>query len=127
MLITIRVVFLALLSTTTFAGDASQGWTTFSPREEIRPKFSYEATGGPKHDGSLIIESSAQEGQQGRWTKSFPVLGGRYYHFVSFRRMTGVESPRRFGVARILWRDALNKRVQHAEPTTAPYAAGATV
>ncbi len=127
MLITIRVVFLTLLSTTAIAGDAPRGWTTFSPREEITPKFSFEPTGGPKHDGSFVIESGAQEGQQGRWTKSFPVLGGRYYHFVALRKMTGVESPRRFGVARILWRNGLNKRVDHAEPTTATYAAGATV
>ena len=33
------------------------GWETASPRDEIRPAFSYDPTGGPKKDGAFIISA----------------------------------------------------------------------
>lgn len=110
-----------------FAKDAPLGWTTFSPREEIKPAFSYDPKGGPKHDGSFIIQSGANEGQQGAWTKKVDVEGGKHYRFSASRKMSGVEKERRFAVARILWRDIDGKHVHHAEPSNASYAPGKTV
>ena len=106
---------------------APDGWTTFAPHDEIAPAFSYDPVGGPRKDGSFVIESGAQEGEQGRWTKTFVVDGGKYYRFSVLRKMTGVESARRYGVARVLWQDTDGKRVHHAEPTTLSYAGGSTV
>ncbi len=127
MQIYIRALMLIVSASYVLAVDAPPGWTTFAPRDEIKPAFSFDSNGGPKHDGSFVIDSGAQEGFQGRWTKTFLVEGGKHYRFSVLRKMTGVESTRRFGVARILWRDGKGKRVEHAEPTPASYAAGATV
>ena len=121
------LLFLGFIISQVVAGESPEGWTTFSPRDEIKPSFSFDRSGGPKHDGSFLIESGSQEGQQGRWAKTFAVDGGSYYRFSVLRKMTGVEVTRRFGVARIQWRDAEGKRVNHAEPTTASYATGSTV
>ena len=124
--------FLQLLLVVAFtssvdADDLTMGWTTYSPRDEIKPAFSFDPNGGPKQDGSFIIESGASDGQQGGWTKSFAVEGGKHYSFSVLRKMAGVENERRFGVARIQWRNKDGSHVHHAEPTSAPYAAGATV
>ena len=76
---------------------------------------------------SFIIKSGANEGQQGGWTRTFAVESGKHYRFSALRKMAGVENERRFGVARIHWRDKDGKHVHHAETSTASYAPGATV
>jgi len=103
---------------------APDGWTTASPRAEIMPDFSYNPDGGPDQKGSFVIESGSREGLVGRWTKSFPVKGGEYYQFSVLRKITGAESPRRAGVARVLWRDSKGNSVRHDEPSRASYATG---
>ena len=123
----LQLLIAVACASSVFANDTPEGWTTFSPREEIQPIFSYDPKGGPKHDGSFIIESGANEGQQGGWTKKFDVESGKHYRFSASRKMAGVENERRFGVARILWRDKDGKHVHHAEPSTASYAPGSTV
>jgi len=114
----------ALLTTAAFAAEPPDGWTTAAPREEIAPSFSYEPQGGPDHHGGFIISSDSQEGLVGRWTKTFPIAGGQYYRFTVLRQLTGADSPRRTGVARILWRDAKGKPVLHDEPAYLSYAPG---
>ncbi len=121
------ITFLALLaSSAAMAAEttAPDGWTAVSPRAEIRPDFSYNPEGGPNHQGSFIIESGPREGLFGRWIKTFPVKGGEHYRFSVLRKMTGADSPRRAGVARVLWRDEKGKIVQHDDPSTASYAKG---
>lgn len=110
-----------------FGVEPPEGWSSQSPRDEIRPAFLYDPSGGPHRDGSWVIESNEREGLQGNWTKKFPVVGNQHYRFSVVRKMTGVDSARRYAVVRILWRDAKGQRVDHAEPTTVGYAAGATV
>jgi len=121
------IFFLTLLTTVGAMGQnslAPDGWTTASPRAEIMPDFSYNPDGGPDQKGSFVIESGSREGLIGRWTKSFPVKGGEYYQFSVLRKITGAESPRRAGVARVLWRDAKGNSVRHDEPSIASYATG---
>jgi predicted amidohydrolase len=96
--------------------EAPEGWTTTFPRDEIKPAFSFKPDGGPNHRGSLIIESDNREGLLGRWTKAFPVKGGRQYKFSVYRKYEGANSPvsrRRAGIARVLWRDDKGKPVKH--------------
>ncbi|MDZ4848327.1 MAG: carbon-nitrogen hydrolase family protein [Pirellulaceae bacterium] len=119
------IFFIAI--TDSFAASAPTGWTTASPREEIAPAFSFDAKGGPQGDGCFVIESNEREGLQGRWVKTFATDGGKYFRFSVMRKMTGIDSQRRFGVARILWKDSKGAKVDHAEPTAATYAAGSTV
>lgn len=99
---------------------APDGWTAVAPRDEIKPIFAYDPKGGPDHQGSFVIESDQREGLFGRWTKTFPVKGGQYYRFVVLRKTDGPGSPRRTGVARVLWRDDKGKSVKHA---TSPFKA----
>ncbi len=112
------------LCSTVFAADAPEGWTTTAPREEIKPEFRYDPSGGPNHHGSFVIESGNREGLVGRWTKTFPIKGGEHYRFSALRKVTGADSPRRAGVVRVLWRDAKGKPVNHDEPSYASYRPG---
>ena len=112
------------LCASAFALDAPAGWTTAAPRDEIKPAFHYDPAGGPKHDGSFVIESDAREGLLGRWTETVPVKGGQHYRFSVLRKMTGIDSPRRAGVARVLWRNAKGGAVQHDEVSTAVFSPG---
>ncbi len=107
-----------LLCAATAAGEsaAPEGWSTSAPREEIAPRFSYVAEGGPARGGSLVIESDAREGLLGRWTKTYPVQGGTAYEFSVRRKLVGAPSPRRNGVARVLWRDDKGRPVKNDEP-----------
>lgn len=103
---------------------APDGWSTASPREEIRPAFSYDASGGPHRKGALVIRSDAREGLQGRWVRTLPVRGGRYYRFSVLRRATHVATPRRTAVARVTWTDDKGQQVAHDEPSPASYEPG---
>src|SRR5215831_904630 len=95
-----------------FKGDAAPpGWQPASPRDEIRPRFSFDAKGGPKGEGSLLITADEREGLHGWWQKSFPVTGGRYYRFQTLRKIYDVKQPRRSAVVRILWQDDQGKSV----------------
>ena len=48
------------------------GWETAAPRDEIRPAFSYDPTGGPKKDGAFIISDDDREGLHGYFHKTSP-------------------------------------------------------
>ena len=103
---------------------APAGWSTQSPREEIRPLFSFLPQGGPQQSGSLVIEADSRDGLIGWWEKSFEIQGGRYYRFTALRKTSGVEFPRRTAVARVLWRDKQGEPVRHDEPSFASYRPG---
>ena len=101
--------------------EAPDGWTTASPREELRPQFRYEASGGQGGSARLVIESDEREGLSGWWTKTFDVEGGNHYQFSVQRRTDNVDSPRRAGVVRVMWRDSAGKHVKHDEISDATY------
>src|SRR4051812_43469660 len=72
--------------TTASEGPAApDGWTTSSPREEIRPEFAREpgADDGPD---CLVIKAEGREGVAGCWRKTTPVVGGKAYRFQAFYR-----------------------------------------
>ena len=102
----------------------SEGWKTASPRDEIRPTFEFKRDGGPAGHGSLLIRADDREGLDGHWVKTFPVEGGRYYHFRAMRRVTNVAAPRRSVLARILWRDDKGQPVRRDGPGASSYAPG---
>jgi len=108
-------------ATSIAAADAPEGWTTWAPRDEIKPAFRFDAQAK-----TLIIESDAQEGRQGRWTRTMTVDGGKTYRFSVRRQLTGdgANDGRRTAVARVLWRDDKGRTVKHDAPSTASYAKG---
>ena len=100
------------------------GWSTFTPREEIRPQFRFERGGGPGQSDCFVIEADQRPGLMGRWTKTFPVEGGRYYRFHVLRRASGVAQPRRTAVARLLWRNEKGRPVLRDKVSYASYRPG---
>ena len=100
------------------------GWTAHSPREEIKPDFSYHHRGGHAGKERFSLVADEREGLFGWWQKSFEVTGGQHYRFSVWRRTEGVDSPRRTGIVRVLWQDAEGKPVTHDEISNATYAPG---
>lgn len=92
-------------------GQAPSGWQPASPRDEIRPAFSYSSDGGRDGRGALVIRCDAREGLQGWWAKTFEVNGGECYRFAAARRVENVPTSRRSVMARILWQDEQGKPV----------------
>src|SRR5262245_34550896 len=103
---------------------APEGWSTQSPRDELRPAFRYEPAGGPSDRGSFVIEAGECEGLIGGWAKVFPVKGGRYAKFSVKRKAEGMATPRQAAVVRIVWQDERGKPVRRDKPTFASYRPG---
>ena len=81
------------------------GWTTASPRDELRPEFSYSATGGRSGKGAFVIEHDQRAGLDGRWTKTFEVVGGKHFRFLAFSRTANVKTPRQSALVKITWQN----------------------
>lgn len=95
------------------------GWQSNAPRDEVRPAFSFDASGGRAGKGGFIIQHDSRDGLDGCWSTIFPVTGGHYYRFTAFRRTQQVDSPRRSALVRLLWEDALHRKVLLDEAPTA--------
>lgn len=111
-------------SATVPSDAAFAGWKTAAPREDIRPHFEVLPRGGRGGRPALAIVGDSREGTTGWWYKTFPVVGGQAYRFVAWRKSEGVVSPRKSGLARILWRDAEGRPVLHDEVTPGGYLRG---
>ena len=90
---------------------APAGWANWSPREEIRPGFLYEATGGSGGGEAFVISADGRDGVDGCWRRTFPIEGGKHYRFSVRRRASGVAVLRRSCVVKITWRDAEGRLV----------------
>jgi predicted amidohydrolase len=101
-------------------------WTTRSPRDELKPAFSFDPTGGPKKDGSFVIMHDDREGLHGWFQKSFPITGGKHYRFHTVRKASNVAVPRRSVSVRVLWQDDRGRPVPMSEPPTKGYLVGFT-
>jgi len=106
--------------------DAPPGWQTAAPRPEISPEFAFRKSGGEDGQGCFIIRAAGREGVDGCWTRTFPITGGRYYHFSALYRAKSVSVPRRSILAKVDWRDAQGRSVSLDEPTVAGYLRGGT-
>ncbi len=100
------------------------GWQPASPREEIRPQFSYDPKGGPRGEGKLVISADRREGLHGYWKKTFAIAGGKHYRFSSMRKVERVALPRRSAVVRILWQDDKGQPVPMDTPAVSGYLTG---
>ncbi|MDB5391575.1 MAG: ramA 5 [Planctomycetaceae bacterium] len=104
---------------------APEGWTSGSPREEIRPELNFESTGGRDGKGRFVIQHDEREGLHGFWIKTFEVKGGKYYRFQAWRSVSSqVTTPRQSASVRILWRDAQGHAVPQDELSPAGYLVG---
>jgi predicted amidohydrolase len=101
-----KLYFSLLLFAVSLHADDFHGWTTESPRAEIRPTFSNS------EDGSLIITHDQREGLDGWFQKSFEIKGGAWQRFVVKRKISGVSNPRQSCLVRIAWQDKDGKMVR---------------
>lgn len=105
-------------------GPLPAGWTAGSPRDELRPRVSFDPKGGPKGDGAFVLTADEREGLHGWVQKTFPVAGGQHYHFHAVRKVHNVPVPRRSAVVRLLWQDDAGKPVPMSEPAAKGYLTG---
>ncbi len=97
-------------------GEFPSGWTSQTPRAEIRPTFSWDADGGPHKAGCFVISHDDRDGLDGWFQKSFNVTGGSYHRFEAVRRISRVSVPRRSALVRVLWQDDAGKMVSANVP-----------
>lgn len=103
---------------------APEGWSSHSPREEIRPALTFNPAVGHDGKGSFVIQHDEREGLHGYWSKKFEVKGGQHYRFQAWRAVSQVANPRQSASARVLWRDAKGNKVPQDEPSPAGYLVG---
>jgi predicted amidohydrolase len=97
-------------------GSFPSGWSAISPRDEIRPAFSYEPNSGPKKRGSFVIQHDQRGGLDGWMQKSFAVTGGEFVRFHVARKLTNVVVPRQSALVRVLWQNDAGKMVSADVP-----------
>lgn len=120
------VVALAWLFAFHLHAASTDGWTNAAPRDEIRPEFQREETGGKSGRGALVIRSDQREGRHGWWQRIFPVTARQHYRFSAWYRADHVAVPRRSVLARVLWRDDAGNTVQRREGVVTNYWRGST-
>lgn len=101
------------------ASDASvvpTGWTTSSPRDELKPEFFYRDRGAPDGGGVFGIRHDHREGLDGSWTTTLPVEGGATVRFEVLRRSTTAMDLRQSAVVRLHWQDASGRDVPYDKP-----------
>jgi predicted amidohydrolase len=126
LLVPVLVVIATAGQRASSADTAPDGWSGAAPRDEIRPAFTYDPSGGPDGKGCLVITADRREGLDGWWKKTFPVTGGKHYRFDARYKALGVAVPRRSVVVEIHWRDAQGRKVQLDEPAVTDYLRGST-
>ncbi|MBI5385160.1 MAG: carbon-nitrogen hydrolase family protein [Verrucomicrobia bacterium] len=84
---------------------APGNWLAWAPREEIRPRFSVDKSGGRTGRGALAIKTAAPS-EFGAWRSTISGLtGGRTYCFTAWYRARRVANERRSVSARLEWLD----------------------
>jgi predicted amidohydrolase len=105
------LIFAATIPVIPAMGDRTvkfqEGWTTWSPRAEIAPKFSQDPSGGRNGHPALKIEAGATENTFGKWQKRIEdVTPGKSYTMTAYYRAQGVPFERKSVAARLVWMDA---------------------
>lgn len=93
--------------------DAS-AWTSWSPRAEISPQFSFDPQGGREGRGALRITARAAS-EFGAWRRVIDgVAPGKSYRFNAWFRGANLANERRSVIARLEWLDARGQPVRVA-------------
>ena len=117
------VVFVLLLPASAFAeGVSTDGWRPYAAREEIAPRSWSERDA----QGALCLGLAGRgdDAVDGRWAREVPVVPGKTYGFGAAYRASGVASPSRSVLARLVWLDAAGEAMRPMEyPLVGPAAA----
>ncbi len=96
-------------------GGVPRGWSSWSPRQEISPRFGVRADGGRSPGGALEIHT-VDAADFGAWrTRITGVTGGKTYLFTAWYRTRNVLYERRSVGVRLEWRDGRGKAVRRPE------------
>ena len=115
------LVFRIVLAGTASAASPGElelnGWRPFSPRDEIRPRFAINPTGGPDGQGGLVIQHDGRDGLDGAWTRVFEIEGDSHYRITAQCKIVDVADPRHHVYVELLFHDAdgelvLNRRTR---------------
>lgn len=94
-------------------GGQPEGWSTFTPRDEIAPRFSVDSKGGRTGAGALRIDSGGKVAAFGGWrTQISGLTGNRAYRFSAWYRAENIPNERRSLIARLEWLDEKGKAVR---------------
>jgi len=111
-------ILFAALSVAGSDGSWPDGWTTKSPREELKPKFSVGA------NGTFVIEHDSREGLDGWFERTIPIQEGKHYRFRAIRKAERVAETRRSALVRIVWQNEAGKQVLAAADSEMKQARG---
>ncbi|MBN1670109.1 MAG: carbon-nitrogen hydrolase family protein [Kiritimatiellae bacterium] len=103
---------LVLVAVRVEGGLEFNGWRPSTPREELRPEFEVNRTGGPDGQGGLRIKHDQREGLDGAWKKTFEVEGGSHYRITAHARMDRVANPRYHTYVELVFRNADGRGAQ---------------
>lgn len=87
------------------------GWTTWSTRAEIAPRFSVDEAAGRSKRGALRIDAGDNPAALGVWRRRIDdIVAGRTYRFTAYYRTQAVSHERRCVSARLDWLDDRGER-----------------
>ena len=118
-----KFAFVASLCALVIGADAEvfsnfsdrEGWTTWSPREEITPAFDVSAKEGRAGETALKISTDAAS-DFGAWKKRFTsVAPGKNYRFEAWYKSDGIKHEARSIAPRLEWLDASSKQLRPPE------------
>ncbi|MBI1353175.1 MAG: hypothetical protein GC160_02430 [Acidobacteria bacterium] len=112
----VRILGLALLFAALGAAapriDDAEGWTLWSPREEIQPRGWSDPLVGREAPGSLALSGASKPGVFGEWRRAASAVEpGRWYRLTAYYRTKDMPRPseRQHVAARIAWLQANGK------------------
>ena len=92
------------------------GWTSWSQRDETRPKFFTSELQNLGEPGCLGISGASNNSAHGCWRKVVSgIKPGSFYRFEAWYQALSVPYPRQQVLSRLDWLDAEGKRVHQPE------------
>lgn len=93
----------------------NSGWTHWTPRKDLAPKFEVSADGGRSGDSALKIQTTA-ESNFGVWKRRITEINsGQTYRFSAWYKTYGVPHEPRAIAPRLEWLDGKGKQLRPPE------------
>ena len=94
------------------------GWTTWTPRPEIAPRFAVDPGAGRNGRGALRIDGAGNAAAVGSWRRTVDgIAPGRTYRFTAYYRTEGVDHAAQRVSARLIWLDSAGKQARPPDYT----------
>jgi len=90
-------------------------WQFQSQREEIAPEHWIESDFQYNAEQTLALAGNGKVHANGSWTKTFEVVPGIYYEFITHFKAENVVQLNRSVLSQIIWQDENRKRIRFIE------------